>query len=165
MYSFPYLETVHCSMSGSHCCLLTCIKVSQEVAGKVGWYSHLFKNCPQFVVIHTVKCFSIVNEAEVSLYIVTSLYSAKEYREVIESKKEQIWGACTSPGFPGGSDSKESTCNAGDQGLIPGLESSPGGGHDNPPQYSGLENPHGQTQPMGSQRVGHNCANTHSHTS
>ena len=55
------------------------------------------------------------------MYIITSLYSAKDYREVIESKNEQIWGACTSQGFSGGSDSKESTCNVGDQGLIPGL--------------------------------------------
>ena len=46
-------------------------------------------------------------------------------------------------GFPGGSDSKESTCNAGDLGSIPGLGRSPGGGHGNPLQYSCLENPHG----------------------
>ena len=43
MYSFPNLEPVHCSMSGSNCCFLTGIQVSQE-AGKVVWYSHLFKN-------------------------------------------------------------------------------------------------------------------------
>ena len=42
-------------------------------------------------------------------------------------------------GFPGGSDSKESTCNAGDLGSIPGLGRSPGEGHDNPLQCSGLE--------------------------
>ena len=47
-------------------------------------------------------------------------------------------------GFPGGSDSKESTCNAGDLGLIPGLGRSPGGRHGNSLQYSCLENPHGQ---------------------
>ena len=47
-------------------------------------------------------------------------------------------------GFPGGSDSKESACNAGDLGSIPGLGRSPGGGHGNPLQYSCLENPHGQ---------------------
>ena len=47
-------------------------------------------------------------------------------------------------GFPGGSDGKESTCNAGDLGWIPVLGRSPGGGHGNPPQYSCLENPHGQ---------------------
>ena len=52
------------SMSGSNCCFLTCIQVSQE-AGKVVWYSHLLKNFPKFVVIHTIKGFSIVNEAEV----------------------------------------------------------------------------------------------------
>ena len=47
-------------------------------------------------------------------------------------------------GFPGGSDGKESDCNAGDLGLIPGSGRSPGGGHDNSLQYSRLENPHGQ---------------------
>ena len=46
--------------------------------------------------------------------------------------------------FPGGSDGKESACNAGDLGLIPELGSSPGGGHGNPLKYSCLENPHGQ---------------------
>ena len=46
--------------------------------------------------------------------------------------------------FPGGSDSKESTCNAGDLGSIPGLRISPGGGHGNPLLCSCLKNPHGQ---------------------
>ena len=62
MYSFLNLEPVCCSMSGSNCCFWTCIQISQE-AGKVVWYSHLFNNFPQFVVIHTVKGFSVVNEA------------------------------------------------------------------------------------------------------
>ena len=44
-------------------------------------------------------------------------------------------------GFPGGSGGKESACNVGDMGLIPGLGKSPGEGHGNPPQYSCLENP------------------------
>ena len=44
-------------------------------------------------------------------------------------------------GFPGGSDGKECTCNAGDLGSIPGLGKSPGGGHGNSFQYSYLENP------------------------
>ena len=56
-------EPVSHSMSGSNCCLLSCIEVSQEV-GKVVWYSHLFKNLPQFAVIHTVKGFGVVNEAD-----------------------------------------------------------------------------------------------------
>ena len=68
MYSFPYLETVCCSMSNSNCCFLTCIQISQE-AGQVVWYSHLLKNFPQFVVIYTVKGFSIVNEAKVDVFL------------------------------------------------------------------------------------------------
>src|SRR5574340_282733 len=55
--SFSNLVPVHCSMSSSNCCFLTYIQVSQET-GKVVWYSHLFKNFLQFVVIHTVKGFS-----------------------------------------------------------------------------------------------------------
>ena len=47
-------------------------------------------------------------------------------------------------GFSGGLDGKESTCNAGDLGSIPGLGRSLGGGHGNPLQYSCLENSHGQ---------------------
>ena len=59
---------VRCSVFGSNCCLLTCIQVSQG-AGKVVCFSHLFKNFPQFVMIHTVKGFSIVNEAEVGVFL------------------------------------------------------------------------------------------------
>ena len=55
-------------MSDSNCCLLTCIQVSQE-AGQVVWYSYLFQNFPQFVVIHTVKGFRVVNEAEVDVFL------------------------------------------------------------------------------------------------
>ena len=51
-------------MSLSNGCFVTCIQISQE-AGKVVWYSHLLKNFPQFVLIHTFKGFSIVNEANV----------------------------------------------------------------------------------------------------
>ena len=52
---------------GSNCCFLTCVQVSQE-AGKVIWYSHLFKNDPQVVVIHIVKGFGIINKAEVDVF-------------------------------------------------------------------------------------------------
>ena len=59
-------------------------------------------------------------------------------------------------GFPGCSDGKESGCNAGDLGLIPGLgRRSPGGGHGNPFQYSCLENPHGQRSLVGYSPWGH----------
>ena len=64
---------VHCSMSGSNCCLLTYIQVSQE-SDQVVWYSYLFKNFPQFVVIHTVKCFCVVNEAEVDVFLELSCF-------------------------------------------------------------------------------------------
>ena len=61
-------------MAGSNCCFLTCTQISQE-AGEVVWYSHLFKNFPQFVVIHTVKGFGIVNEAEVDVFLEFSRFS------------------------------------------------------------------------------------------
>ena len=64
---------VHHPMSGSNCCFLTCIQISQET-GKVVWYSHLLKNFPQFFVIHTVKGFSIVNEAEVNVFLEFSCF-------------------------------------------------------------------------------------------
>ena len=70
MYFFPNSEPVCCSMSSSNCCFLTCIQISQE-AGQVVWYSHLF---PQFVVIHTVKGFGIVNKAEVDVFLEFSCF-------------------------------------------------------------------------------------------
>ena len=73
MYSFPYLEPVCCSMSSSNCCFLTSVQISQE-SGQVVWYSHLFKNFPQFVVIHTVKGFGIVNEAEIDVFLEFSCF-------------------------------------------------------------------------------------------
>ena len=73
MYSFPYLEPVCCSMSSSNCCFLTCIQISQE-AGQVVWYSHLFQNLPQFLVIHIVKGFGIVNKAEIDVFLELSCF-------------------------------------------------------------------------------------------
>ena len=55
-------------MSSSNCCVLSCLQVSQE-ADNVGWYFHLIKNILQFVVIHTVKGFSIVSETEVDVFL------------------------------------------------------------------------------------------------
>ena len=55
-------------MSSSNCCFLTCIQISQE-AGEVVWYSHLFQNFPQFIVIHAVKGFGIVNKAEIDVFL------------------------------------------------------------------------------------------------
>ena len=68
MYSLPNLEPVCCSMFGSNCFFLTYIQISQE-ADKVVWYSYLFQNFPQFVVMHTVKGFSVDNEIEVDVFL------------------------------------------------------------------------------------------------
>ena len=73
MNSFSYLEPVCCSMSSSNCCFLTCIQISQE-AGQVVWYSHLLQNFPQFIVIHTVKGFGIVNKAEIDVSLEPSCF-------------------------------------------------------------------------------------------
>ena len=73
MNSFPYLEPVCCSMSSSNCCFLTCIQVSQE-ADQVVWYSHLFQNFPQFIVMNTVKDFGIVNKAEIDVFLELSCF-------------------------------------------------------------------------------------------
>ena len=61
-------------MSSSNCCFLTCVQISQE-ASQVVWYSHLFKNFPQFIVIHTVKGFGIVNKAEIDVFLELSYFS------------------------------------------------------------------------------------------
>ena len=70
MYFFPNLESVCCPVFGSNCCFLTCICVSYI------WvlYFHLFKNFPQFVVIHTVKGFYVVNKAEVDIFLEFSCF-------------------------------------------------------------------------------------------
>ena len=73
MYSFPNLKPVCYSMSSSNCCFLTCIQISQE-AGHGVWYSHLIKNFPQFVVIHTVKGFGMVNKAEIDVFLKVSCF-------------------------------------------------------------------------------------------
>ena len=57
----------------SNYCFLTCIQVSQKT-GKVVWYSHLLENFPQFVVNNTVKRLSVVNEAEVDVFLEFSYF-------------------------------------------------------------------------------------------
>jgi len=60
-------------MSSSNCCCLTCIQISQQ-ADQVVWYSHLLQNFPQFIVIHTVKGFGIVNKAEIDVFLEISCF-------------------------------------------------------------------------------------------
>ena len=105
MYSLSYLEPVCFSMSSSNCCFLTCIQVSQE-AGQVVWYSQLFQNFPQFIVIHTVKGFGIVNKAEIDVFLELSCFfddpgdvgnlclflNQLEYLEVHNSRIAEAWG-------------------------------------------------------------------------
>ena len=57
----------------SKCCFLTCIQISEEV-GQVVWYSHLFQNFPQFIVIHTVEGFCVVNNAEIDVFLELSCF-------------------------------------------------------------------------------------------
>ena len=78
MYSVPNFEPDLCFMSGFNCCFLTCIQVSQE-GGDMVWYSYPLKNFPQFVVIHTVKDFSVVNEMEVDVFWNTLALSMTEW--------------------------------------------------------------------------------------
>ena len=62
-------------MSSSNCCFSTCIQISQrQVIPGILWYSHLWENFPQFVVIHTVKGFGIVNKAEIDVFLELSCF-------------------------------------------------------------------------------------------
>ena len=60
-------------MSSFNCYFLTCIQISKE-AGQMAWYSHLFQNFPQFLVIHTVKGFGVVNKAKVDGFLELSCF-------------------------------------------------------------------------------------------
>ena len=97
MYSFSDLEPVHFSMFGSNCCFLACIQISQE-SGKVGLYSYLLKNFPQFVLIYTIIGCSVVIEAEAcfsgflwggltkTFITVCFLYKKKQKQGAIDTK-------------------------------------------------------------------------------
>ena len=107
------------------------------------WYSHLFQNFPQFIVIHTVKGFDIVNKAEIDVILELSCFfhDPADVGNLISGSSASIrfcqfllgfvfcrfyshscFMCCFHylEGFPGGSDGKGSACNAGDLGLIPG---------------------------------------------
>ena len=71
-------KPVHFAMSGSNFCFLTCMQLSQE-AGEMVWYSHLLKNFPQFLVIHTLKEFSVVNEVKVDAFLETFAFSMMQW--------------------------------------------------------------------------------------
>ena len=73
LFGTSLLFHVQFLLQSSNCCFLTCIHISQE-AGQVVWYSHLLKNFPQFIVIHTVKGFGIVNKAEIDVFLEFSCF-------------------------------------------------------------------------------------------
>ena len=81
------LEPVCCSLSSFDCFFLTCKQISQE-AGQVVLYSHLFKNFPQFVVIHTAKGVGIVNKAKADVFLELSCFFKR-----LSSKSLQIINA------------------------------------------------------------------------
>ena len=85
-------------MSSSNCCFLICIQISQE-ASQVVWYSHFFKNFPQFVVIHTVKGFGVVIKAEVDVFLELSCFIdyAKAFH-CVDHKK--LWKILKEMGLP-----------------------------------------------------------------
>ena len=84
-----------------------------------------------------------------------------QFRRGNRNACKQIWHQISCcQGFPGGWDGKESTCNVGDLGSIPGLGRPPGGGHGSPLQYSCLENPHGQRSLAGYSPWGHKALDT-----
>ena len=86
---FLNLELVCCSMSGSNCCFLACIQVSQET-DKVVWYSHLFNKGPQFVVIHTVNiCWSIFCGKFLKRWVYQTTLSVS-WEICIRVKKQQL---------------------------------------------------------------------------
>ena len=60
-------------MSSSNYCFQTYIQISQE-ASQVVCYFHIFQNFPQFVVVHTVKGFGIVNKAEIDVFLELSCF-------------------------------------------------------------------------------------------
>ena len=111
-------------MSSSNCCFLTCIQVSQE-AGQVVWYSPLFQNFPQFIVIHTVKGFDIVNKAEIDVFLELSCFFDDPtdvgliyFKQILFEL--EIWFLKPSAvGFPGDWVVKDPPANSRDMGSIP----------------------------------------------
>ena len=100
------MEQVCCSMSSSNCCFLTCIQVARET-GQVVWYSHLFQNFSQFIVIHTVKGFGIVNKAEIDVFFSGTLLTETLPQERPDQVGQEsvsppselggLWGLVTAP--------------------------------------------------------------------
>ena len=118
----------------------------------VGAYPFFFSSWPLNIGVYSFS-FTLDPETFIVFYSPGSLGIKTSPSNVRGVGSIPGWGAkiphvCDqrkqNKGFPCGSAGKESTCNSGDLGLMPGLERSPGGGHGNPLQYSCLEKPHEQ---------------------
>ena len=116
------------------------------------WYSHLFQNFPQFVMIHTDKGFSIVNEGEVNVFLKFPcfLYDPVDVGNLISGSSAfwksslYIWTFCVAKsliGFPRWLNGREYACQVEDTSSIPGPGICLGEGSSNPLQYSCLANP------------------------
>ena len=92
-----------------------------------------------FPLIH-IYIFFIWSIVALQCFRYTARWFSYTYTQILLLKLFSVTGYYYYLGFPGGSDGKESACNVGDLGSIPGLGTSPGGGHGNPLQYSCLEN-------------------------
>ena len=152
---------------GCHC-LLQCIKVKSE--------SEVAQSCPTLSdpmdcsltgsSVHGIFQQEYWSGLPLPSPEITRNIFPKHISFLLE-KKASTWGlglvACPlreTVGFPGGSDGKESACNAGGLGLIPELGRSPGGRNGNSLQYFCLENLHGQRSLVGSSPWGHNELDT-----
>ena len=96
MYSFPNWEPVCCSMSSSNCCFLTCIQISQEASRCSG--IPISRRIFQFVVIHRVKGFDIVNKAEVDVFLELScfiLFEVKYVCRMLHWKRNLLLFSCS----------------------------------------------------------------------
>ena len=109
-------------------------------------------SCPQESKV-SPNCLNIQKWTTLELYV----NDIEREPYMIDSKRNFIvadaypglWASLVVQGFPGGSDGKESACNVGDPGLIPGSGKFPGEGNGNPLQHSCLKNPHGQKSQAG----------------
>ena len=137
--------------------------MKKEQTIKDNWTFSTFrmeKNLLRKLANHNVRKYlqHIYMQRSYSQYIYRILtVQYEKISQFLETEAKHLYSHFTKEGFPGGSAGKESACNVGDLGLIPGLGRSPGEGNGYPLQYSGWRIPWTVLySPWGLQRVGHN---------